>query len=881
MTADSTDPVVEGIGEPDVPGHRGRRTPPTAGPPGPDSGDSETEAEAGAGAGAVRAGTGTNTEPDGTGTGTGTAAGHFGSLLRELRTRAELTQEELSHRSGVSVRALTDMERSRTRGPQRRTVRALADALRLDAADSAALEAAARPGRTRPRATLTPPPPPSPPSPSPTPTPFPVSSAPEPTPPPEGTSPPPPVASSLPPLPSHRPLPPLNPLALPRDLGDFTARRPALDALRALAEGIDPARPPVSVVTGQPGLGKTAFAVHAAHELAPYFPDGRYVLDLRGMDPEPVAPREALARLLRALGPTGTQLPPETEERAGLLRSVLAERRVLLLLDNAADEEQVRPLLPGTGRSLTLVTSRQALAGLPAVHRTELPPLRREEAVELLVRILGPERVAAEAQAARDLAELCGYLPLAVRIAGQRLAARPGERLGKLAARLAAEEERLDGLRAGGLEVRAAFALSYGRLEPEVRRVFRRAALASGPGFGPETVGLLAGVSTGAARAAAEELADAGLFQPEPAAERYRFHDLLRLFAGERSRAEDTEAERSAALDRTAAWLLGRATAAALRFDAARHAEGTDTDPDPATAPADRPAARVWLESERDQWLAALRRAAATGRHRQVVDAAQAMHWFSDLAQHWEEWAEVFRLSVGAARALGSRREEAVHLNYLAWAHSMCLYDYPGAVAVADEALAVARELGDGLQTGWALGYGAGALHRLGRTEESVARFREAAARFGAEPSAEARLAELTVLIAMGQNLRLYGRAEEALATHRRVAAVCRAGIPGQQPDIAGMYLASARHQIGNDLAALGRTEEAETVLRLSVEYFEEARMPAWCEPARLDLGLVLRALGREAEALEALSTAHASLTALNSPRRTEAAAALGVRGRA
>lgn len=177
--------------------------------------------------------------------------------------------------------------------------------------------------------------------------------------------------------------------------------------------------------------------------------------------------------------------------------SRLAARRLVLVLDNAADEGQVRPLLPGSGSCITLVTSRASLAGLTGVHRVELPLLRREEGVRLLTRIVGTQRVAAEAQAARDLADLCGGLPLAVRIAGQRLAARPQQSLTKLAARLRREERRLDALQAGDLQVRAAFALSYRQLGPVSRRVLRRCALATGPDVSPETVSLLADSPSG------------------------------------------------------------------------------------------------------------------------------------------------------------------------------------------------------------------------------------------------------------------------------------------------------------------------------------------------------------------------------------------------
>lgn len=771
------------------------------------------------------------------------ATGGFGERLRALRTGAGLSQEELAQAAGVSVRALSDLERGRTRGPQRRTVGALADALGLDAAGAGELERAASLGRPR-RAAAS------------------------------GTGPAgaPGAARALP-----------HTLALPRDLRDFTARGPALDRLLALADGIDPAHPPVAVVCGQPGLGKTAFAVHAAHALAPAFPDGQFAVDLRGMDARPALPRDALARLLRALGVAGGALPATTDDRGGLLRSLLRDRRVLLLLDNAADEEQVRPLLPGHGPSLTLVTSRHSLAGLEGAHRTALALLRREESVELLTRIIGPERVGRESQAARDLAELCGHLPLAVRIAGQRLASRPGERIAKLVTQLAAQGRRLDTLEAGSLQVRAAFALSYRQLDPRARTVFRRAALADGPDFGPETVALLADVPLRQAARCAQDLTEAGLLQPDPAADRYRFHDLLALFATEQLAEDDEPAQLTAARERADLWVLRRATAAARLFDTDRRPDGPATtgspahdDPDPATAPADLEQAHAWLEAERAQWLAALRRAQAAGRHRQVVDTAEAMHWFSDRTVHWELWTEVFRRAVDSARALGSRRDEAVHLNYLAWAYNLCRYDHTAALATAEAALTVAREVDDQVQVGWALGYAAGALHRLGRTDESIARLRQAADHLGRQPGAAGNLAELTVLNMLGQFLRRTGRVLEALTIHRRSEGVCLAGVPGRPRELVDLYLAVTRQHIGNDLAALRRWGEAEVPLRYAVTYFEAARMPAWSEPARLDLGIVLRHLARHGEARDVVSEAHDALVRLNNPRRHEAAEELG-----
>ncbi|MGW2459863.1 helix-turn-helix domain-containing protein [Streptomyces sp. NPDC001761] len=752
-------------------------------------------------------------------------AEEFGQQLRDLRLRSGMSQEALSHAAGVSVRALADMERGRTRGPQRRTVQALAQALGVDEAGAARLEQSAAAGRPRPRAATGP------------------------------------TGSGT--------------LALPRDIQDFTARGDALARLAELVPDAGAGLPAVTVVAGQPGLGKTAFAVHAAHRLAPHFPDGQFALDLHGMDAEPTSPRDALARLLGAIGVADAAIPSGTDDRAGLWRSLAGERRLLLLLlDNAACEFQVEPLLPGTGASLTIITSRQALAGLESVHRTDLALLRREETVELLSRIIGPDRVGAEAQAARDLAGLCGHLPLAVRIAGQRLLSRPHERLGKLVARLATEARRLDGLQAGSLGVRAAFALSYRQLPPRSQTLLRRAALAAGADFSPETGALLAGLTCDEAAARADELTDAGLLQSDPAGERYRFHDLLRLYAAERIDAEDGPDVRDAALDRTAHWMLRRATAAALHFDVDHEQTASQGDPDPATAPVGRERARAWLEAERAEWLAALRRAHGTGRHRQVLDTAQAMHWFSDLNQHWEQWVEVFRQSADSARALGSRQEEAVHLNYLAWAYNLCVHDPRAALTAADSALAAARECGDGLQQGWALGYGTGALHRLGRTEEAQERLRDSARCLASEESPHGRLAELTILNSLGTLLRQTGRAAEALEIHHRSERICRAGIPGRTVEVVELYHAVARQQIGNDLAALERWHEAEAPLRQALAAFDAAQMPAWSEQARLDLGRVLGATGHP-EARATLLAARDALAALRDPRQVEAAEAL------
>ncbi|MGX2994937.1 ATP-binding protein [Streptomyces sp. JNUCC 64] len=794
-----------------------------------------------------------------------TTSDGFGQRLRGLREAAGLSREQLSQAAGVSVRALTYMECGRTRGPQRRTVQALARALGLTADAARSLEASAAPGRQRPRATTRPATGPAAgpaagPTTGPTTGPAAGPSA-GPAAPATDSVPDPAAASGL--------------LSLPRDIGDFTARGTALAALREWAATARTTSPPVVVVAGTPGLGKTALAVHAAHRLAPGFPDGRFWLDLRAMDAEPVRTDEALARLLRALGVPERSLPRGQEDRAALWRTLVAERRLLLVLDNAAGADQVRPLLPASGSSLTLVTSRDALSGLESVHRVALPLLRREEAVTLLTRIIGPERVAREPAAARALADLCGRLPLALRIAGQRLAARPEETLAKLVALLDREELRLDGLQTGDLRVRAAFALSYRRLDPLSRLVLRRGALAAGPDVSPGTAALLAGAALRDVRLRLEELCDQGLLQSDPTAERYRFHDLLRLFAVERVAAEDPPEARNAALDRAARWTLARATTAALHFDAVPRGGLTAGDPDPGTAPRDRDEARAWLTAERAQWLAALRHARTAGRHRQVLDAAEAMHWFSDLTKHWPDWVDVFRHAVDAARALGERREEATHLNYLAWAHSTCGHDHRAALETADVALLAARVCDDPLQTGWALYYGAVALRALGRAEEAIARFRSAVDHHRDGSSPESVLASLSALNSLGVILREHGRPDQALEIHRRSHALCGAGIPGRSPELVALYRAVTLQHLGDDYAALARWQEAEPALREALDTFEELDLPAWSGPIHLGLGRVLHRLDRPEQAREALTSALRVLTAHHHPLRAEAAAAL------
>lgn len=566
----------------------------------------------------------------------------FGPLLRRHRRTAGLTLEELSERAGISVRAIGDMERGRSRSPQARTVTALADALRLDATDRAAFAQTARAGRRRPRG---------------------------------------PAAGRCVP---------------PPDVPDFAGR--VTETAWLLQGGPDT---PVTVVSGAPGVGKSALVAHAARQAADRYGDGRLFLDLRGLDAEPVPPGEALRRLLRALGVRARDVPADVEERAALHRSLLRERRVLVILDNAADETQLRPLLPAPGQGAVWVTARRALTGLEHARRLPLRPLPAGAARAMLGSLLDGREGPPDPAALAEIAEHCGHLPLALRIAGTRLLGRPAWTPRDLAGRLAARERRLDALAAGDLRIRSAFALSHARLTREQRILFRRLALVPGPDFGGDLAAVLTGFPAHLAEQVLDDLVELGLLVPVRG-DRAAFHDLLRLFAAELAREEEGAAEIRSVRARTDRWLLDSAREAAGRFAPGRADASTLRR------------ARDWLEAEGENWFAAFRDAAREGRHETVVEVARALGPFAPWSVFRGRWPEVFTLSYGSARRLGDPRATAAQLSRLAWALLWCSGDAAASEAHASRAERLADEAGDTRVQGWALVHAGRAVARLG-----------------------------------------------------------------------------------------------------------------------------------------------------------------------
>jgi tetratricopeptide (TPR) repeat protein len=449
-------------------------------------------------------------------------------------------------------------------------------------------------------------------------------------------------------------------------------------------------------------IGKTALAVHFAHQVAGDFPDGQLYVNLRGFDPAgpPMTPGEAVRIFLDALGVRAGQLPASLDAQAGLYRSLLAGRRMLVLLDNARDAGQVRPLLPASRGCLVLVTSRNQLTGLAAAEGAmplALDLLTGEEAEELLAARLGGDRLAADRAAARELTGLCARLPLALAIAAARAATQPALPLADLAAELRDAGGRLDALDAGdpAASVRAVFSWSYQQLDAAAARMFRLLGLHPGPAIGAPAAASLAGLPLRQARAVLTELTRAHLLA-EPAPGRFAFHDLLRAYAAERAQADEDDAGRHAAVHRMLDHYLHTAFPAALLI---HPTNGTIPPPplQPGAEPqrlADIGQAQAWFEVERQVLMGAATQALEAGFYTHAWQIAWALGRFLDLLGHWDDWLAAERIALTATERLGDRAAQAFAHWQFGYARAR-LGDPEDALGYLEQALSIYTELGD------------------------------------------------------------------------------------------------------------------------------------------------------------------------------------------
>ncbi len=708
----------------------------------------------------------------------------FGDFLRFYRLRVPLTQEQLSERTGLSMRAISDMERGRTLTPQHRTMRLLVGGLGLEGDEAEEFAALARAGLV--------------PAEEEKPAPAPVGTA----------------------------------CALPPVLIELTGREGEQLALSGFAcDAESSSLLQITVIHGPPGAGKTALALDAAHRLGHRFPSGCVFLDLRGMDEEPLSPDRAAHRLLRGFTVDERQIPADPDDKLSLYHSLLRDRTVLLVLDNAANEAQVRPLLASSPGTMVLVTSRNTLAGLDARHRLALDLLPAERAVDLLRAIAGEQRVKAEPEAAQRVAELCGGMPLALLIAGNRLASRPQWTIAHLADQLADERRRLSVLRAGDLQVRTAFELSYHHLGPVAATLFRRLALV--PGL-DTSVELAEVITDGSAEEALEELADASLLGISETPGRYTRHDLLRVFAVERLELDEDPATVREVRERLRQWLLAVATRAAQFFD----------HDNPAVRPLgpvhDKESAGRWLA--REPWLAAFRSAVEVGEHEQVLALAQAMHWYSDMHGVGELWREIFRAGADAARQLGNAKDTAEQLNYLSWAHYALCGQVREALAVHEQA--VDAQPDDPLTKAWTWYYGS-AIHRRNREPHEAVRLGRLAVSLFEQ--AGYPIGENLALSLLGLMLHGVGKLDEAVEVQRRSVARHRAS--DGDDELLSMLLI----RLATNLADAGGVAEALDLLDEAESLFRKHSTTAGVARVRHQRGLVLMDAGRLAEAKEHL----------------------------
>jgi DNA-binding SARP family transcriptional activator len=521
---------------------------------------------------------------------------------------------------------------------------------------------------------------------------------------------------------------------LPPDLADFTGREEQLGHVAELLARRDDGQAVAMVaIAGMPGVGKTALAVHLAHRLSGQFPGGQLFVDLHGAEAHPADSAEVLARFLRALGVASAAIPETLEERAETYRALVAGQRLLVVLDNATDAEQIRPLLPGSGTCAVIVTSRTRLGGLHGMRQINLGVLDTESAVELLTRITGRDRTIAEPAQTQELARLCGYLPLALRIAGARLAARPHWPVGRLGEQLANEQlNPLSHLVFGSLQVRAGLALGYEGLDLPTRRLFRRLGLLAAPDFAAWTGAALLDTTITAAEELIERLVDAQLLETagydSTGLIRYRFHDLVRAFARERADAEETEAERRTAIaGALGCWLAltERAHRELWGGDfAIVHGDARRRHPGPAIERLVTGAPLSWYEAERLNIVAGVRQAAETGMHEMCWDLAVSAMSLFESRSHLDDWRDTHVHALSAVRRAGNSRGVAAVNTALALLYAN-LHRYQQAGVALQEAAGLFERLDERHGLALALGMVAYAEHMYGRFDSALHRFEQ------------------------------------------------------------------------------------------------------------------------------------------------------------
>lgn len=655
---------------------------------------------------------------------------------------------------------------------------------------------------------------------------------------------------------------PAVPRLLPSDVADFTGRAEQVKQLCGLMTrpaAREGGAVPVAVIAGEGGAGKTTIAVHAAHMLTGQFPDGLLFADLHAAARHPVPPEQVLERFLRALGVPGPQLPASLDERAETYRNLLAGRQTLVVLDDAGEESQVVPLLPGTGPAAVMVTSRSRLAGLPGAQHIAVGMLDSGKAIQLLGLIAGTQRVQREPQAAAAVAAHCGHLPLALRIAGARLSARPHWSIEQLAGRLADETRRLDELRYGDLHVRASISLSYEGVSADARRLLRLLGILEVSAFSSWVAAPLLDMPYDQASDLLDDLVSAHLVEaggsgPDGSGQ-YRCHDLIRAFARERLAAEDSAASRQAALERVLGALLyllelvrgGSALGGDVRLEDAP-ARWPLPDVVLADAQADP---MTWFDRQRPMLVAGIHQAASAGFAHMCWSLVVAGDYFLDRRGYYDDLKNIIETALQASRAASDLRGQATML-YHRGSDSFAHQRHSSASQDLAAALRLFRQVGDNHSAGLVLRI-IGSVARVGgRLDEAAQAYEQALV----EARASADDVEAAfVLHSLAQLSLDRGDAASARSLLAEALRTCEGG--------SDRLISQVLHRMGEaDLLAdepdraVARFEQALAVVR-GVDVVGEAYVLQGLGVARLrhgDLALARDALQRAAQLADRVS---------------------------
>ncbi|MEU4606756.1 BTAD domain-containing putative transcriptional regulator [Kribbella sp. NPDC023972] len=634
------------------------------------------------------------------------------------------------------------------------------------------------------------------------------------------------------------------PSQLPLDLPDFSGRQQQLEQLRDLVCGRDPVRPPVAVISGAPGTGKTSLAVRLGHLVRESFPDGQIYLDMHGAT-QPRDPAAALTDLLLSLNLPDYAIPTDPERRSAMLRSELASRRVLIILDDVATASQVTPLMPGTGASAVVITSRNRLMDLAGADSLPLDTFDDVEAATLLELVAGAGRVDRTSPAAEEILAACANLPLAIRIVGSRLAQRPDLSPRELARRLRDETSRLDELSIGELAVRTSADLSYDALSPEEARLYRLIGHFAVGVFSARALEAVA--SPAAVRRSLDRLIEVNLVRissvDHRGTARYRVHDLLRLHAiGVGDQEQNAQAVRdvTTVLDAILTKMRRANEALAFEYFGVIEHTGPVTGPDP--SPFTETDAIAWFDSERSTFVPAIRAAAQNGLHDHAWRIASAWAPYLDMRAGFDDWNESHQQGLLSAMACGDRRGEAIMHRNLG---QLALYqdDWDTAWRHLDAAARLSAEVGERLGEGIAaVGLGTW-LRERGRPDEGLRQYEKAVEAFvevgNANAEALARTAIANVWLARGDTM-MAGRylAEAFLIAVRRVDSHREAKV---------------RRRIAALRSRQGKYDQAVRQLRTALAIFNGMGDDHCAAYTRADLGQTLMERGEVAAARKML----------------------------